>query len=94
MVSPLDRLESLVADWQREWIDASPARLIILTAVATVPFLIPRWLELRTLPLDIAIPLTMWIVPAAIAAALPFTFGFSTDGIRRRARPASRVALT
>lgn len=114
--------EPLVADWQREWIDAAPARrtwiatrgaaafiraalvcssevlfvappaamtrrvlarLIILTAVATVPFLIPRWLELRTLPIDIALPLAMWVVPAAIAAALPFTFGFSTDGIRR-----------
>jgi len=114
--------EPLVADWQREWMDASrsrrtwiatrgaaafaraavvcssqvlftapPAamtrrvmsRLINLTAIASVPFLIPYWLEVRTLPVDIAIPLAIWIVPSAIAAALPFTFGFSSDGTRR-----------
>jgi hypothetical protein len=122
--------EPLVADWQREWVDASPsrrpwiamrgagaftraalacspgvlftpppaamtrrvlARLIILTATASVPFLIPYWLEVRTLPVDIAIPLAIWIVPSAIAAALPFTFGFSSDGIRRSRSDATRA---
>ena len=125
--------EPLVADWQREWVDASPprrtwiamrgvgvfiraalacssevlfvappaamtrrvlARLIILTAMASVPFLIPFWLELRTMRIDVSIPLAIWIIPSAIAAALPFTLGFSTDGIRRSGAGPTRAEWT
>jgi hypothetical protein len=125
--------EPLIADWQREWIEASPtrrawvvlrgagafaraalvcspgvlftappaaitrrvvARLIMLTAVTCVPFLIPYLFELRTLRIDVAIPLAMWIIPAAVAAALPFTLGFSTDGIRRRGTEPTRAERT
>ena len=122
--------EPLVADWQRQWIDASPplrtwiamtgagafirtalvcsseilfvappatmtrrvlARLIILTSVAALPFLMPSLLELRTLRLEAAIPLAMWVVPSAIASALPFAFGFSADVIRRNGSGLTRA---
>lgn len=126
--------EPLAADWQREWVDASPSqrarvrlrgtiafaiaalvltpravfaapsppsmtrrvlsRIIIFTSIVSAVLTIPILMESRRMTPFETIVAALFIQPAGVVIALPFSMIWAADGIRRAsaATPAERAA--